>query len=95
MSELLFVNACVRGERSRTLSLARHFLSAYTKNHPEVTITERNLMTDRLEPQYPEVLAHRDELWNAGKLDDPSFDAAWQFAKADKIVIAAPFWDLS
>lgn len=95
MSELLFVNACVRGERSRTLSLARHFLSEYVKNHPEVTVTERNLMTERLEPQYPEVLEHRDELWGAGKLDDPSFDAAWQFARADKIVIAAPFWDLS
>lgn len=95
MSELLFVNACVRGARSRTLALARHFLSAYTKNHPEVTVTERNLMTDRLEPQYPEVLDRRDALWSAGQLDDPSFDAAWQFARADKIVIAAPFWDLS
>ena len=95
MSELLFVNACVRGERSRTLALARHFLSEYQKSHPEVTVTERNLMTERLEPQYPEVLDRRDALWSAGKLDDPSFDAAWQFARADKIVIAAPFWDLS
>ena len=95
MSELLFVNACVRGERSRTLSLARHFLSAYTKNHPEVTITERNLMTDRLEPQYPEVLAERDALWSAGKLEQPMFEPAWQFAAADKLVIAAPFWDMS
>ena len=95
MSELLFVNACVRGERSRTLALARHFLSEYAKIHPEVTVTERDLMPDRLEPQYPEVLAHRDELWSAGKLDDPSFAPARQFAGADKIVIAAPFWDLS
>ena len=95
MSELLFVNSCVRGERSRTLALARHFLSAYIKSHPEVRVTERNLMEDRLEPQYPEVLDRRDALWSAGKLDDPSFDAAWQFAEADKIVIAAPFWDLS
>ena len=39
MSELLFINACVRGERSRTLALARHFLSVYTKNHPEITVT--------------------------------------------------------
>ena len=95
MSELLFVNACVRGERSRTLALARHFLSMYEKKHPEVTVTERNLMTDRLEPQYPEVLAHRDALWSAGKLDDPIFASAWQFARAGKIVVAAPFWDLS
>ena len=95
MSELLFVNACVRGERSRTLALARRFLAAYEKGHPEVRVTERNLMETRLEPQYPEVLDHRDALWNAGALDDPSFDAAWQFARADRIVIAAPFWDLS
>lgn len=95
MSELLFVNSCVRGERSRTLALARHFLSAYIKSHPEVRVTERNLMEDRLEPQYPEVLDRRDALWSAGKLDDPSFDAARQFARADNIVIAAPFWDLS
>lgn len=34
MSELLFVNACVRGARSRTLALARHFLTEYEKSHP-------------------------------------------------------------
>ena len=56
MSELLFVNACVRGERSRTLALARRFLDAYKKSHPEVRVTERDLMEERLEPQYPEVL---------------------------------------
>ena len=95
MSELLFVNACVRGERSRTLTLARHFLAAYTQKHLEVTVTERNLMTDRLEPQYPEVLEERDTLWSAGKLDDPVFAPARQFAAAGRIVIAAPFWDLS
>lgn len=95
MSELLFVNSCVRGERSRTLALARYFLSEYEKSHPEVRVTERNLMEERMEPQYPEVLDHRDRLWNDGKLDDPMFAPAWQFARADKIVIAAPFWDLS
>ena len=94
MSELLFVNACVRGERSRTLALARRFLDAYKKSHPEVRVTERDLMEERLEPQYPEVLAERDALWDAGKLDQPMFAPAWQFARADKIVIAAPFWDL-
>lgn len=94
MENLLFINACVRGEKSRTLKLARHFLGAYQAKHPDVVITERNLCADRLQPQYPEVLAERDELWNAGKLDQPMFDPAWQFAKADKIVVAAPFWDL-
>ena len=95
MSELLFVNACVRGERSRTLALARHFLAAYEKSHPEVRVTERNLMEERLEPQYPEVLKERDALWAAGRLDAPMFAPARQFAGAGCIVVAAPFWDLS
>lgn len=95
MSDLLFVNACVRGDRSRTLKLARHFLSAYEKSHPEDRVTERDLMEERLEPQYPEILVERDALWNAGRLDEPMFAPARQFAAAGRIVLAAPFWDLS
>lgn len=95
MENLLFVNGCVRGEKSRTLKLARRFLDRYQAQHPETVITERDICRDRLQPQYPEVLAERDELWNAGQLDQPMFEPARQFAGADKIVIAAPFWDLS
>ena len=92
---VLFIDACVRGERSRTLALARRFLDAYRTGHPEDTVAVRNLCQDRLPPQYPEVLAERDALWSAGRLDHPMFQPARQFAAADKIVIAAPFWDLS
>lgn len=95
MGELLFINACVRGEQSRTLGLARHFLEAYGKTHPADAITERNLCTERLQPQYPEILAARDALWAAGRLEQPMFQPAHEFAGADTIVIAAPFWDLS
>ena len=94
MENLLFINACVRGERSRTLKLARRFLAGYQKAHPDTVITERDLCAQRLQPQYPEVLAERDELWAAGKLDQPMFEPAREFAAADKIVVAAPFWDL-
>ena len=94
MENLLFINACVRGERSRTLKLARRFLESYQKAHPDTVITQRDLCAQRLQPQYPEVLAERDELWAAGKLDQPMFEPARQFAAADKIVVAAPFWDL-
>ena len=85
MENLLFINACVRGERSRTLKLARRFLDAYRAAHPDTVITERDLCADRLQPQYPEVLAERDALWSAGKLEQPMFE----------LVIAAPFWDMS
>lgn len=95
MEDLLFINACVRGPRSRTLPLARRFLEMWQQKHPEAVITERDLCRDRLLPQYPEVLEERDTLWSAGKLDDPIFAPAIQFAAAGRIVIAAPFWDLS
>ena len=94
MENLLFINACVRGERSRTLKLASRFLESYQKAHPDTVITQRDLCAQRLQPQYPEVLAERDELWAAGKLDQPMFEPAREFAAADKIVVAAPFWDL-
>ena len=95
MDQLLFINACVRGERSRSLKLARHFLARWQALHPQATVVQRDLCTDRLPPQYPEVLEERDALWNAGQLDHPMFDPAHQFANAGKLVIAAPFWDLS
>lgn len=95
MAELLFINACVREEESRTLKLARTFLEAYAQKHPGDHITERNLMKDRLKPLYPETLAEQHALESAKRLDQPMFEAAHQFVEADKIVIAAPFWELS
>ena len=95
MEQLLFINACVRGEKSRSLKLARRFLDRWQQAHPDGVITEVDLCKDRPVPQYPEVLAERDALWEAGKLDHPMFDLAHQFANADRIVIAAPFWELS
>lgn len=95
MEHLLFINACVRGEKSRSLKLAQRFLDSWHKAHPNDQSTEVDLCKDRLVSQYPEVLAERDALWNAGQLDHPMFAPARQFATADKIVIAAPFWELS
>ena len=95
MEQLLFINACVRGEKSRSLKLARRFLDRWQQAHPDGAITEVDLCKDRPVPQYPEVLAERDALWEAGKLDHPMFDRAHQFANADRIVMAAPFWELS
>ena len=86
---ILFINVCVR-ENSRTLVLAKNVMKDM---HGE--ITELNLNCENLEPLSTELLEKRESLVKEGKLDDPMFRYAKQFANADEIVIAAPFWDLS
>ena len=86
---ILFIDACVRKE-SRTRKLANAVLSK--KNEP-VT----HLCLDRID--FPAVdedfLIRRDRLISQQDFGDPMFDLARQFAAADEIVVAAPFWDLS
>mgnify|MGYP003307934820 CR=1 FL=1 len=86
---ILFINACVR-ENSRTLVLAKHVMQDMLGE-----ITELNLNLEPIEPLNTELLEQREEFIKEGNFDDPMFDYAKQFAKADEIVIAAPFWDLS
>ena len=54
-----------------------------------VVLTEANI-----KPLDCELLAKRDQLLKSGKTDDELFIFAKQFAQADTIVIAAPYWDL-
>lgn len=89
MEHILLVNACPR-EGSRTLELARHLLSRLDGKVEELAIFEENLL-----PLNGKTLALRDKLTAAGNFDHPIFKYARQFAGADTIVIAAPFWDLS
>ena len=86
---ILFINACVR-ENSRTLALAKNVMKDMGGE-----ITELNLELENIAPLNRELLKKRDGLIREGKLDDSMFRYANQFANADEIVIAAPFWDLS
>ena len=86
---ILFVNGCVR-ENSRTLELAQAVLEKESDAVEEV----------RLYPGGPEgldaeKLALRDDLLAKGDLDHPMLRWARQFAQAETIVIAAPYWDLA
>lgn len=86
---ILFINGCVR-ENSRTLELARAVLAKETD-----TIEEVRLYPDGPEGLDAEKLARRDELLAAKEYDHPMFRFARQFAEAEAIVIAAPYWDLA
>lgn len=83
----LYINGCVRAE-SRTDRLAKTLLTALGEGYTEV-----KLAAEPLEPLDGESLALRTELLEKGELTHPMFRYARQFAEADAIVIAAPFWD--
>ena len=86
---ILFINACVRKE-SRTLRLAKNLLDTL-----EGEIKEVQLEKVKFPIVDEEFINHREDLKNASKYDDPMFDLARDFANADLIVVAAPYYDLS
>lgn len=89
MEKILFVNACVR-ENSRTLALSKTVLEKWNNEYTEV-----NLQKMSLQPLKRERLEKRENLALHGNFSDKMFDLAKEFAAADKIVIAAPYWDLT
>ena len=85
----LFVNACLRGEKSRTLQLCQEYLDGMPCVH------EVNLERIKLVPLDEQSQAYRSQLVAAGVFDDDIFDLSHEFAEADDVVIGAPFWDRS
>lgn len=86
---VLFINACVR-KQSRTRKLADSVLSKLEGEVQEIRLHELSF------PVVDEAfLRNRDRLIDCGEFSDSLFDMARQFASADRIVIAAPYWDLS
>ena len=92
MKNVLFVDCCIRGEASRTKKLADTFLSALPA---DCRVTRLDLMAEEFSYFKDGYFAQREQLLAAGERDHPRFRYAHQFAQADRIVIAAPFWDLS
>jgi FMN-dependent NADH-azoreductase len=86
----LFINACIRPE-SRTLKLAEELLSKLE----DKDITTLNLEKENIKPLSNADIAKRDSAAATGDFSDPLFKYAKQFAAADTIVMAAPYWDLS
>ena len=91
MPKLLFLNACIDRERSRTLRIARAAVSVLEDRGYE---TEEIVLEDEyVLPMTTEILGKRNTLLKEGRYDDPLFSNARTFRDADRIIIAAPFWD--
>ena len=74
----LFVNACMRGEDSRTLALCREYLQG------KEDVVEVDLAALGLKPFDAQMVAYRTEKQKAKAWDDPIFDLSHQFAEADR-----------
>jgi len=86
---ILFVNACVRSQ-SRTRRIAQAYLSKQTAEIREVRLPELRF------PAMDEAfLAFRDDCTRRGDFSAPVFQPAKDFAAAEEILVASPFWDLS
>lgn len=87
--KLLFINACVR-EESRTRRLTDKLLGKINESYDEVCL--KDITFPVVDDSF---LRERDLLASGNDFDNPIFKLAKQFADAEEIVIAAPYWDLS
>ena len=88
MHKILLINACVR-PCSRTAELTQTLLQKLKGEVEEVRLYEMPLPVLDLNR-----MEQRDRASERNDFSDPLFDVAKQFAAADVIVIAAPYWDL-
>ena len=88
MKSLVFIDACMRGKESRTRRIAeaiidklseRYEIIKYDLNQLPLTIVQKDLIQKRTHGDY----------------DSMSLSWAETIRDADRIVIAAPFWDMS
>lgn len=94
MTNALYIDCCIRGQQSRTKKLAEAFLFAYAARE-DVSITRLTLMDEPIIPFQDGFFWQREGLIEQNELNHPRFRYAHQFQQADRVIIAAPFWDLS
>ena len=89
MQNVLFVNACIR-PNSRTLELANCVLEKLS-----ASVSQVDLYKQQLSPLSLAEMELRDKAVRDNDFSNGVFDLAKQFASAQTIVVAAPYWDLS
>lgn len=96
MKQLLVIDSTIRPhEISRTAQLLDIFTRNFQEQHPDCKMEYLILRDLSLKPLLNEEITVRDILLQKQQFSHPMFDLAHQFADADRILIAAPFWDLS
>lgn len=88
MKKLLYIDACIRDNESRTKRIAHPIVEALKEkynveslvlNELNLTVVQKDLIKER----------------NSGIIDKTVMSWAEKIRDADRIVVAAPFWDMS
>ena len=88
MKKLVVIDACIREGESRTRRIAEPIIAALAKRYE---IRRFDLTSMPMEPLTPATYADRV----AGNIPGWAMEAAKALAEADRILVAAPFWDMS
>lgn len=88
MKSLVVIDACVRQSDSRTLRIAEPIIEALSKRYK---VIRYDLPEMDIVPLNPGLFEER----GLGEIPSWAKEAATSIAKADRILIAAPFWDMS
>lgn len=91
--KLLIVDCCIREEKSATRKLYESYLKSLNRTNWE--IEKIYLMHENMLPLTNNDIKLRDKLLQSSNTEHEIFKYAKQFAAADEIIIAAPYWDLS
>lgn len=88
MKKLLYIDACIRDEQSRTKQIATPIVEALKQKYEVQTLVINDLDLSIVKK---ELITKR----NNGDIDPQVMSWAESVRDADRIVIAAPFWDMS
>lgn len=91
---ILFINACVRTD-SRTKRLADFVIRELLEKDRTQIVEEVVLKDIDFSKSDEQFINERDSLIASENFGNPMFALANRFAKADIVVVAAPYWDLS
>lgn len=96
MNKVLYIKANIKNEgESRTFKVSDSFVEEYKKNNPDDEIIELDLYKENIDFLRLEDLAKIFGPKDEESKSNPALKYAYQFAEADKYIIAAPMWNLS
>ena len=96
MSKVLYIKANIKNEgETRTFKVSDSFVEEYMKNNPQDEVIVLDLYKEKIDFLRPEDLGVVFGPKNEDSKKHPVLKYAYQFAEADKYIIAAPMWNLS